>query len=278
MPDGLVEEDARPSRTQDHGHLARRRLDGVELDRRLPDRLGREAPPAVFLEEEVERDAPASSVGADLALAVLLHDDGDVQPGQRADIAHREARGCRDEDDDVLAAQARDDLLDARVESAGRPVHLEEQRDLPVQGGRDGRLGQRVEIVGAAGPHGDGGGRRGLVRDGARLTGGLFQIGQGEIVGVGVACALAGLGADPGALAHMAGGLLDSPILECQLLADAVFEKEVGVVDAARQLGSQEPLHGGRGEAESVFEKSLRTRQHSNLRTTCFRVGEGLPS
>jgi hypothetical protein len=43
----------------------------------------------------------------------------------------------------------------------------------------------------------------------------------------------------------MAGGLLDRSLFQGQLLADPVFEEEVGVVDTARQLGAQQPLHGG---------------------------------
>ena len=139
----------------------------------------------------------------------------------------------------LLSFAAAQSVLDARVESAGRRVHFEEQSDLPVQCGGDRRLGQRVEVVGAAGSDGNGGRRRTLIRDGARLSRGFFQIGQGEVVRVRIAGALARLGADTGALTDVAGRLLDRSLFESQFFADAVFKEEVGMIDAAGQLGAQ---------------------------------------
>jgi hypothetical protein len=56
------------------------------------------------------------------------------------------------------------------------------------------------------------------------------------------------------------GGLLDRPLLEGQLLADAVLEEEVCVVDAAGEVGSQKPLKGRGSETEPVLEEPLRPR------------------
>src|SRR5437867_10307810 len=91
VANGLVQKDPRPARPEHDGHGPRRRVDGRELEPRLAHGLTREPAPAVLLEEEVERDAAATTVGADLALAVVLHDHRHVESRERAHIADRPA-------------------------------------------------------------------------------------------------------------------------------------------------------------------------------------------
>ena len=185
------------------------RLDGAELHHRLAHRLGREPLPAILLEEEIEADTPAAAEAADLPLAILLDDDRDVEPGERADIADRPARGPGDHDHDVLAADGGDDLAHPRIERARRRVHLVEQAHLAAEIGGERSLRQRVEVVGLAhGPDRDHRGRPRLIGDGAGLPRRFLQIRQGQVVGVRVARALARLGPDARALAHVPGGLL----------------------------------------------------------------------
>src|SRR5881396_4349115 len=66
VADGLVEQDARPARPEHDGHRAGRSVHGAELEDGLARRLPREPAPALVLEKEVERDAAATAVGADL--------------------------------------------------------------------------------------------------------------------------------------------------------------------------------------------------------------------
>ena len=98
-----------------------------------------------------------------------------------------------------------------------------------------------------------------------------------------VAGALARLGPDARALAHVPGGLLHRPLLEHQLLAHPVLEVEVGVVHAAAKRSAQQPLHRGRGQPEPIFEKALRARQHVVLLERCAKdfhpsIGSGAAS
>ncbi len=75
-----------------------------------------------------------------------------------------------------------------------------------------------------------------------------------------IAGALTRLGPDAGPLAHVAGRLLDRAFLQHQLLADAVLEVEVGVVDATREGRAQQPLHGPGVQSEPISEEALRAR------------------
>src|SRR5207244_1050577 len=92
VADRLVQQDARPARTEDDGHRARRRVRGRQLQRRLARRLGGEALPALRLEIEVERHAATTAEGADLTLAAVLGDRRHVEPRERAHVADRPAR------------------------------------------------------------------------------------------------------------------------------------------------------------------------------------------
>ena len=84
----------------------------------------------------------------------------------------------------------------------------------------------------------------GVGRDGSRLTGRLFEVRDRDVVGVGVARARAGLGANTRPLAHVSRRLLDHTLLQHQLLDDAVFEIDVGVVDLASKGGAEQPIDG----------------------------------
>jgi hypothetical protein len=182
-------------------------------------------------------------------------------PGEGTHVSHRPAGRGRDHDHHVLAAEGGDDLAHARIEAAGLRVHPAQQLDLAIEIGRDRRLGQRVEIVrGAVAADRDHRRGRGAIRDGAGLARGFLEIGQGQVVGVGVAGALAGLGPDAGPLAHVPGRLLHRALLQHQLLADPVLEVEIRVVHAAREGRAQQPLHGSRVEAEPVREEALGAR------------------
>src|SRR6266567_643784 len=258
----LVEEDARPAGTQYHRHLPRRRLHGMELHRGLPHRLGCESPPAFAFEEKLQGHAPAASVRADLALTVLLDDDGHVESGQRTLVADRPARGGGDQDDHVLAREARDHLLDARIHGARRRVHLAQQRELAIERGGDRRLGERVEIVGTSGTHGDHRRCSRLIGDGPGLPRRFFQIRQRQIIGMGVAGALTRLGANARPLAHVARSFLDRTFLERQLFTDPVLEIEVRMIHATRQVRSEKPLERGRRKTEPVLEEPFRPSEH----------------
>ena len=197
---------------------------------------------------------------ADLAPAVLLGDRRDVEPRERAHVADRRARGGRDEHHDLLGRERDDHLAHARVGGPRGRVHLPEQLELPPEVRRHGRLGERVEVVGpAARRHLDDGRRRGAVGDGARLPGGLVEVRDRHVVGVGVAGPRAGLGADAGALAHVPRGFFDCPFFELQLFVDTILEVDVGIVDLAEEIRAEDAIEQGRRDVEAIGEEALRT-------------------
>ena len=133
------------------------------------------------------------------------------------------------------------------------------KRQLAGEVGHGGRLAQVVEVVRA--PTGDGHHRRGrrLVGDRPRLAGGLLEVADRDVVGVGVSGADAGLGPHPGPLAHVARGLFDRTFLQYQLFVDTVLEVDVRVVDPAPEGRAEQPLHERRRHVEAIGEEALRT-------------------
>ena len=67
-----MQQDSRPSGSEHHRHLARRRIDGVQLDDRLPRGFLREIFGRFLVQEEVERDASAAAGISMLRSAVGL--------------------------------------------------------------------------------------------------------------------------------------------------------------------------------------------------------------
>src|SRR2546430_2657266 len=234
VADGLVEQDARPARPEHDGHRAGRSVPGAELEDGLARRLPREPAPALVLEEEVERDAPAAAVGADLALAALLGDRGHVESRQRPDVADRPARGRRDQRHDLLARERHDHLRDAWIGGPCRAVHLSQEVEFPREVGRERRLGERVEIVRPAARRNGNDPRGGrAVGDRARLARRLLPILEREVIGMRVAGARSGQRPDPRPLADVARGLFHRSFLELELFVHTVLEVDIGIVGAS---------------------------------------------
>src|SRR5439155_13848233 len=145
---------------------------------------------------------PATAVRADLAPGAVLGDRRDVEPRQGPGVADRPARGGRDQHDDLFAGDRGDYLLDARVGGARLGVDALEQIELAREIGRDGRPGQRIEIVRAPSrSERDHAGGAAAVGDGARAARGLVEVLDRYLVGLGVARPRPRLGPDSPPLA-----------------------------------------------------------------------------
>ncbi len=118
VADGLVQEDARPARSQHHRHGSRRGGARLEVHQRLPHRgIGHLA--EALVGEMSVAESPAAAAVALLAPAVLLHDHGDREVHERAHVRGAHAVDACHEDHLVLAREAPDHLLHARIGGAG---------------------------------------------------------------------------------------------------------------------------------------------------------------
>jgi hypothetical protein len=88
-------------------------------------------------------------------------------------------------------------------------------------------------------------------------AGGAQEAGAGEVVGVGVAGALAGEDADAAADADALAGGLDQRLVDAQRGGGDGLEVEVGVVAAGRERLAQATLHQALGEAKLLNEVAL---------------------
>ena len=143
VADRLVKQDPRPPRSEDDRHLAGGGVHRVEVQDRLPRGFPREAQMAVAVDEEAEGLSPTAAVRPLLTAVRVLGDAGDVQTGERLDVAHQTTVGGRDHHELLLDRERGKDVLDARVVGAGGAIDGFEEGDL----GRERRVERQLGSV-----------------------------------------------------------------------------------------------------------------------------------
>ena len=98
VADRLVEEDARPARAEHHVEGPGGRRHRREIDQRLAERLVDGGVPHVLGDEALEALAAAHAMRAGLLAVAVADDHRDVDPHQRADVAHQRAVGAQNLD------------------------------------------------------------------------------------------------------------------------------------------------------------------------------------
>ncbi len=93
VADRFVQQHAGPARAEHDGHVARGRIDRLEIDERDAYRFAREAVGAPVFEQFPESITPAAARAAGFATAVLLGDHLHVDAHERANIRRERAVG-----------------------------------------------------------------------------------------------------------------------------------------------------------------------------------------
>ena len=256
MADGFVQEDAGPSGAEDYFHLTGGSGYCSQLEDGGAGGLAGKVLGGFIALEEVHGDTAASAGGASggAACAVVARgvfgDDEDVEAGERLGVGGEGPVGAGDENAAELVGEAGTDLGDAGVVGAGGDVGaLDEGEflgDLGVGGGSgDGveRLGLGVtealdELLGGAGG------------DESSGAGGLEESVGGEVVGVGVARALAGEDTDAATEGDALGGGLDERLVDAERGGGDGLEVEVGVIAPGGESFGEAALDEAFGDAE----------------------------
>ena len=177
--------------------------------------------------------SPAAACGAACGVLVVFRDDKDVEPAERLRIRGESAVRGGDENAPQLFAVAGAHLDDVRAEGACGAVGALDQFEARGQIEIKAAERHRVKI---------GQGRilksmnRLLGRTGGDQSGGLGGVEQpfrAEIVGVGVACALAGENANSAAGAGSLAGGLDDLLVDAQRSRRNRLKIKIGVVAAS---------------------------------------------
>ena len=235
VSDRLVQHDPRPTRSENDGHLARRRGHRAEIDERLTQSFVDLRLPLPRIEIEIVADPTARAGGAGLHAVAVADDDRHAQPHQRADVC--DPAGIRADDLHRLpyAAERGHDLFHPRVTAARIGVYFgEEPRLCPeidetewvllgveaaVRPGRG-----RGENPGVTARYSSNGIRRAADR---RLR---------QLRSVRVAGRLAGNGPQPEPLGRVETRTLDPAVIERKALGLAVFEVEFTVIHPGQRL------------------------------------------
>ena len=197
-----------------------------------------------FLEQAAVEIAPAEAVIAGLAAAVLLGDDLDAEPDQRAHVGGDEAVGADDVDHAPARRQRDADLGDARIAGTRRGVDLLAQRDL---------LGERDQAAADRRRRTSPGWCAAAARQRAPLRGIEQLEGRGgaldrrfaDLVGVGEGGGLAGHAAQAEARRGVIIGGLQPAVVEAERLARAILEIELAIVVRARCVAASRRAPSG---------------------------------
>ena len=174
-----------------------------------------------------------------LTAPVFLDDDADIQPDQRSDIGCQGAvRGC-DQNEVLTAAQADNDLLDAFVQCAGFLVNITDQcRLLCVLNTRD-RVKCGVQVLPFAARPCLHGLHLTLSRNRTCGSGGTFESGQHQFIGIGKAGFFAAHCTDADTLIQVEAACLDDTVLYRPAFLAANLKIQVGDIDVSRHDGSE---------------------------------------
>ena len=232
---------AGPARAAQHGHVARRRVDRVEIDQRLAQRLIGTLVPAFLAEEFVKTHAAADTEGAAFLALALAGDDGNVDPGHRPYVAHPVTVGAQDLHHLPAGGDRGGYLAHLRILVAQIGVDLGQQLDLLLEGRRTDRIVLAVELgigplrcccVGAGMAMRDGAYRIGRARKGA----------ERKLAGMSIANRFTGNRTQPKTLVGVERAALEAAIVEGQrfrlgvlYIEFAVISPGQGVRDALRQ-------------------------------------------
>jgi hypothetical protein len=235
VADRFVQQHAGPAVAEHHRHRAGRRIDRVEVHQRLAQGLAGERLRLVVGQQVRVRITPAEAGEAGFAASVLLHDDLDVHPHQRAHIAGQHAVAARDQHGVHAAAQAHHHLLHARIQRAHQRIHAPQQRDLGLVGERIDRIQRGIQLASVAARQRLPGMLATIARDRPRRLRGREQRRRIEVIRIREAGLLAGDRAHAHALLDRMRAVLDDAVLHAPALAPRMLEIQVAEVDARAQ-------------------------------------------
>ena len=239
MTDRFMEQNTRPTRTQDYVHCAGRRVSSAQVQNRLTHRLSSVAFVVLGVDEEPELDSATAAEAPDLPIAAFLDDAGHVEAGKRLNIANNDSLGRRDKHDFILAGDGCEDILDPWVEPPCELINLVKQRNFLFQRDiGDGCL-CRVEIMSLALllSHRDWQLRLAVLRDVPSRAGSQFQILDGNVIRIRVAGLSFCHNPHSHAIGRRLGAVLDEPFLQTDSFVSPILEVEVGIIRLLTQSG-----------------------------------------
>jgi hypothetical protein len=192
----LVEQDARPSRTEHHFHVPCRSFAGVELQNGLARGFSGKELGSLVAKEEVERDTSAAAGGSTsrrlaARTGVGLGDTGNIHAGQRLRVFGKGAVGADDEYVPQFVGVVRAHFLDAGIVCASGLIGAHQQFNFSGDVGIHRGQGYRVQTAGRFLLESRDRRFGRCARDQGSGAGRMQNPLRREIVGVGVAGALA---------------------------------------------------------------------------------------
>ena len=259
MPHGLMQQNARPTRSQHHLHLARRRCHRAQLQNRAARRLLRQMLWTLAALELIESSSAAAARRALRGARFVLGDDKHIQPAQRLRVAGKGAVAGGNQNAPQLLAVAGAHLHNARVVGAcgavGTQNQFQPRGQVQVEPAQRHRIQVRALRFRKA-LHRLFGRSAGNQRRGTR---GMQQPLGAQVVGVGIAGALAAQHPHPASRACSLTGRLHNLLVNAQRRRRYRFKVQIGVVASGRKRLAQAALQQPLGDAEFLKKIPLVT-------------------
>ncbi|MGZ2439896.1 hypothetical protein ACVI55_002332 [Sinorhizobium medicae] len=236
MSDRFMKHDAGPAGGKYDVHGARRRVDRLQIDKRLPQCLVGSAFPAVLGDELTEAAPPADAEGSAFLPVALADHDGDVDPRHRPHVVDAVSIGSQNIHDLPARSDRRGYLPDLGLLGAQIGIDLLEQLHLGLETWLADRISVSVKLlVGAL--------RRCRIGAGIATRHLLHRVrsplqgSERQLAGMRVADSLAGDGAQAEALVGVETAALQAAIVEGEHLRLRMFEEEFAVIGAGKRVG-----------------------------------------
>ena len=88
MPNGLMQQNARPSGTKSNIHDACRRWNSIQIDQSDAQGLARQPYPMIAFDQPRQRVTATTAYRSTFAAAVFLNNHADIYPRHRACVGH----------------------------------------------------------------------------------------------------------------------------------------------------------------------------------------------
>ena len=147
MTDGLVQQNARPARSENHGHLTSRSGHGVQVDQCLTQGFIDLGLPVFRGNPMIVDGASTNAMGAGFLTITLTHHQGNIQTDQRADISASFAVTTQNLYGLPRPGQGCGHLTNPAVGVASIGIDLGQQLDLVFKGHLAERVGVGIEVA-----------------------------------------------------------------------------------------------------------------------------------
>ena len=262
VTNGFVQKYPGPARAEHDLHCAGRRVHGIEVHQRLPQRLARPAFGFAAIEQFDVTVASAAAGKSLLAATIRFHDHLHIEANEWANICGNDAvRACKQNRFDATR-KAHRDLLHARIGRPKQQVDRAQSCDFRVSIHRVDRVQRRIQRAAADVDRRATGCLDPAACNRPRRAGCFEQRVAADVVGIRKTGFLAADRAHAEPLVDRVRAVLDDAVFNRPTLAACMLEIQIAIVHAWAQQTIERPVEHGNSKAAGSEQTGFGVRDH----------------